>query len=106
MIKLYFFLIFTVCYQWSNAQADGTFQEFYDDGQLQTEGHYKDNRRVGEWKEYHPNGQISAVYSYSNGKWDKEGIYYFDNGAVRREIKKVNNDYITRIPAQLIHFFP
>lgn len=80
--------------QVSFAQVDGLFEEHFDDGQLKVQGYYKNKKPVGEWKEYHPNGQLSGMYSYTDGKLNKERISYFDNGTIKSETKKVNDAYI------------
>ena len=37
---------------------NGKWNYYYDDGQLQQTGEYGDFGRIGEWKEYHPNGAL------------------------------------------------
>ncbi len=95
MRKLYFILFFLIFIQSSYAQLDGPFEEYFDNGQLKTQGQYENKKFAGEWKEYHPNGQLSGVYSYTDGKLNKEKIYYFDNGNIRSETKEVSKEYIT-----------
>lgn len=96
MVKRFMFLIFIICFQFSYAQADGHFEEFFEDGQLKTEGQYKNKKKDGEWKSYHPNGQLAEVYTYTDGKRNREYTAFFIDGKVSRETKKINNEYITK----------
>lgn len=41
-----------------------SFFFFHDNGQLREVGYYKENQRIGVWKEYHENGSIAAVGEY------------------------------------------
>lgn len=78
----------------------------YDDGQKVEEGDYLNNKKVGIWIKYYPNGNINheitmannipngyAKFYYKNGKLQEEGMwqnnkwvgeykYYHENGAV------------------------
>ncbi|MFH6768558.1 hypothetical protein V8G56_07415 [Gaetbulibacter aquiaggeris] len=52
----------------SFSQENGLFEMHYDNGQLKVSGEYKNQERVGEWKEYFENGTLSHIYSYHKGK--------------------------------------
>lgn len=96
MVKNLIFLIFIICFQFSFAQVDGNFEEFFEDGQLKTQGQYKNKKKDGEWRSYHPNGQLAQVYTYTDGKRNREYTAFFVDGKVSRETKKVDNEYITK----------
>jgi len=49
------------------------------------EGSYKDNKRIGVWKEYHKNGNLKSSITYVNGKPEGPTISYYENGKVREE---------------------
>jgi len=53
---------------------DGTFIEFYRDGQKFTEGTYKMGIHSGTWKFWHANGQLCKSTTFKNGlpdgQWD------------------------------------
>lgn len=96
MQKCFSIVLMLLFSQVSIAQADGLFEDYFDNGQLKKQGYYKDKKSIGEWKEYHPNGQLSRVYSYTDGKLNKEKISYFENGNISRETKKVNDAYLIK----------
>ena len=59
---------------------DGTFTEFYRNGQKYAEGKYKMGVFEGSWQYWFPNGQLCKEISFKNGKadgqwevFDKEG---------------------------------
>ncbi len=47
-------------------------------------GQVEDGMRIGAWKGWHLNGQLSWVFEYENGKTRKRTIWH-DNGAKRME---------------------
>lgn len=46
----------------------GGFTSWYDNGNMESNGFYKDDIMEGEWKWFHDNGQPSTVETYKNGK--------------------------------------
>lgn len=46
---------------------DGQSQSWYENGQLESTGTYKDNIITGTWKWFRENGQPSSIETYSNG---------------------------------------
>ena len=75
-------------------EKNGSFQEFFETGELRQEGQYKNGKRFGEWKNYYKNGNISTVHTYSDGKKDRANLSYYENGQVSEKIEKVGNDNI------------
>ncbi|MBA6152281.1 energy transducer TonB [Gelidibacter maritimus] len=96
MIKRFIILIVLTSFQFSYAQEDGSFKEFFEDGQFKTEGQYKNKKKDGVWKSYHPNGQLSKVYTYVDGKRSREYTAFFKDGKMSGETKKINNEYLTK----------
>ena len=66
-------------------RRQGPWKFFYEDGELRSEGSYKDNLRVGKWKYYFLDGKIEQEGRYANDNPDGTWIWYFDNGQVRKE---------------------
>ncbi len=65
---------------------DGTWKEFYNDGQLRSEGLYSLGKRIGRWRFYHQNGSIEQEGNYNNqGNTDGAWKWYYDTGIVLRE---------------------
>ena len=103
---------------------DGAYLEYYPDGQKFCEGQYEKGVMVGEWKYWHPSGQIcktidfkvgkpegkvevfradgtlESVQSFKAGKRDGEWVTYYDDGKTPK-VKvtivdgKVNGERIT-----------
>ena len=89
-------ILFLFSFQSAVAQekTDGPFKDYYDSGELYTEGQYKNQKRVGEWKRYYKNGQISRLFGYNKGKLNEEEISYYKDGIVSNKTEKVGDDYI------------
>lgn len=49
----------------SNGLKQGVWQKKQDNGRLLYEGQFKDDKPVGEWKRYHPGGQLKALIVYN-----------------------------------------
>ncbi|MGD1846968.1 MAG: toxin-antitoxin system YwqK family antitoxin [Salibacteraceae bacterium] len=47
---------------------DGTWKEWYPNGQLIYQMHYESDVPVGEWQWWHENGQLKTTFRYENGK--------------------------------------
>ena len=44
------------------------------------QGSLKDGKKVGEWVEYHDNGQLEKKVEYKDGQLEGESVGYFRNG--------------------------
>ncbi len=64
----------------------GKWQEFFETGELKSEGNYKDNKHIGQWKFYFQNGKLEQIGNYNN-KGNVEGFWkwYYSNGEIHRE---------------------
>ena len=47
---------------------EGPFEAYYDNGQLEEKGIYKDGQRDGPYEFYYDNGQLSSKVIYKDGK--------------------------------------
>ncbi len=66
-------------------KRQGKWKEFYETGELKSEGSYKNSNRTGKWKFYFPNKSIEVSGSYSNkGKMDGEWQWFYPNGELMR----------------------
>lgn len=59
---------------------EGEFRSWYEDGTLESEGKYRDDRRSGQWTFHHPNGQISAEGGFSKGQETGAWELFHENG--------------------------
>lgn len=57
---------------------------YYDNGQIQQEGFYKNGKVHGEWISYNMDGEKVAIGKYENGK--KVGKWFFWSGADLMEV--------------------
>jgi antitoxin component YwqK of YwqJK toxin-antitoxin module len=48
----------------ANGLRQGLWQKKQDNGRLIYEGNFKNDKPVGEWKRYHPGGQVKAIIEY------------------------------------------
>jgi antitoxin component YwqK of YwqJK toxin-antitoxin module len=64
----------------------GFWKEFYLNGNIKSEGEYKNGKKTGKWKYYHENGKIEQEGSY-NSKGNKQGkwIWYYPSGNLLRD---------------------
>lgn len=68
LLTLFLFLPFALSAQInqtdSNGLRQGLWQKQQENGRLAYEGQFKDDKPVGEWKRYHPGGQLKALIEY------------------------------------------
>ncbi len=50
---------------------------YYDNGQIQQQGHFKDGKLEGSWVAYDSNGTKKSIGAYANG--EKTGKWFFWN---------------------------
>jgi antitoxin component YwqK of YwqJK toxin-antitoxin module len=58
----------------------GEYIEWHENGQKKSEGSYKDGKRVGEYIEWHENGQKKSEGSYKDGKKIGVSVNWDPNG--------------------------
>src|SRR5947209_710870 len=68
----------------------GPFHEFYQSGQVHTEGNYEHGLEQGLWREYHENGQVAAEGHFVDGAED--GVWQWWNAKGREEETIVYRD--------------
>jgi len=62
---------------------------YYDNGQIQQEGFFKEGKLDGKWIAYDTNGNKKSIGEYSNGQ--KIGKWFFWNEANLSEVDYSNN---------------
>ena len=73
-----------------NNNQDGLWKIYYENGQLKAEGNFNNDEKVGLWKGYYENGYIhwQKEYVFFEGTLDyTKQVYYFENGEVKQKIK-------------------
>ena len=70
---------------------DGIYREYHENGQLQEEVNYIDDKRNGIYKSYWKNGQLCEEVNYIDDK--RNGIYksYYDNGQLWVEVNYIDD---------------
>jgi antitoxin component YwqK of YwqJK toxin-antitoxin module len=66
-------------------RRQGPWKEFYETGELKSEGNYKNGLREGEWVFYYRDGKEEQRGSYYKGKPDGEWKWIYNNGQTWRE---------------------
>jgi antitoxin component YwqK of YwqJK toxin-antitoxin module len=66
----------------ANGLRQGFWQKQQPNGRLMYEGNFKDGKPVGEWKRYHPGGQIKAVINYRTDS-DSAFTQLFDEWGIK-----------------------
>lgn len=70
---------------------DGPWKEFYEDGQMRSEGNYRQGKQIGKWRYYHPNGNLEQEGNFNNqGNADGNWVWYYDDTKVLREENFLN----------------
>jgi len=63
----------------------GLWKEYYDSGELRSEGKYENGVRVGEWKFYYKNTKLDQKGKYVKGKPEGDWRWFYQNGNSWRE---------------------
>jgi len=63
----------------------GLWKEYYETGELRSEGKYENGVKVGEWKYYYRNGKLDQKGKYVKGKPEGEWKWFHENGNPWRE---------------------
>lgn len=64
---------------------EGHFIEYYQNGNVASEGNYIDGLEDGYWKDYYENGKIAAEGYYSKGEETGKWCYYDEQGNLEDE---------------------
>jgi hypothetical protein len=83
---------------YKNDIRDGIWEYYRGDGQLESKGSYKNDKKDRIWEYYYDNGKLSYKRSYKNGIRDGIWEYYYDNGKLRYKGSYKNGKYIKKIP--------
>ena len=58
----------------------------YENGQIKSEGNYKDGKPDGKVIDWYENGQIEAEGNYKDGKLDGKATYWHENGKIKGKV--------------------
>jgi len=80
IILIFFFPVFAfsqINQTDGNGLRQGIWQKQQPNGKLIYQGNFKDGKPIGEWKRFHPGGQIKAIINYRIDS-DSAGVQLFD----------------------------
>ncbi|MBC66605.1 MAG: hypothetical protein CML63_07925 [Rhodobacteraceae bacterium] len=63
-----------------NGKRDGFWESYFENGQLNWKGSYKNDNLDGPWEYYHKNGQLSFKGNYVDGKEEGSFEHFKENG--------------------------
>lgn len=63
-----------------DGKKEGLWKNFFEDGELKSEGNFKNNRQVGEWKFFFNGSVPEQIGNFSNGYFDGEWKWFHKNG--------------------------
>ena len=64
---------------------NGKWKDLFENGKVQAEGQFRDNRRSGVWKFYNTGNILEQTGSYNNGRPDGLWKWYYSGGELLRE---------------------
>jgi len=67
----------------SKGERHGSWEYYYDDGQLLSKGNYVAGKQHGSWEYYYDDGQLLSKGNYVAGKEHGSWEVYYDNGKLR-----------------------
>ena len=65
---------------------------YYDNGNVQQVGYFRDGKLDGKWTSYEVNGTIKAIAEYTNG--EKSGKWIFSDAITSKEVDFSNNQIV------------
>jgi hypothetical protein len=75
-----------------NGKKDGSWEIYYDNGQLLVKGDYKNGKKQGYWESYWDDGKFGSKGDYKDGKRDGPWEIYYDNGQLWSKGDYTNNE--------------
>jgi len=76
----------------TNNNINGIVKDYYEDGKLKFEIHYKGGRFEGISKYYYENGKLISEAKFKNGKLEGISVIYYESGALNSEINYKNGE--------------
>jgi antitoxin component YwqK of YwqJK toxin-antitoxin module len=68
-----------------DGKKEGHWKNLYENGEIRSEGIFKNNRQVGEWKFFFNGGVAEQIGNFSNGLFDGEWKWFYKSGKPLRE---------------------
>ena len=71
----------------------GLYESFYENGQLDYRGNYKNGKKEGLWESYYTNGQFRRKENYKDGKQHGLHEVFYENGQLLYRRNYKNGEY-------------
>ena len=77
-----------------DGKKEGHWRNLYENGELKSEGNFKNSRQTGEWKFFFSGGVPEQIGNFANGSFDGEWKWFYKNGKPLRveEYRKGKRD--------------
>lgn len=69
----------------AKGERHGFWKKYHDNGQLSSEGKYKDGKQHGFWKYYYSTGELKSEGFCKDGLWKGFWKAYYRNGQLKSE---------------------
>jgi len=63
---------------------NGEWKQYFENGQLMSEGFFSDGKAVGQWSEYYQNGSLNHEVNYDWHDAPQLESFYYDNGQLKK----------------------
>ena len=73
-----------------NDKSEGVWNYWYENGKLLSCGSFINDLKEGKWTYWYENGSIKSEGMYKKGNHEGDWVYYFDNGNIKSMGKYVN----------------
>ena len=71
---------------YKDGKPDGKVIDWYENGQIEAEGNYKDGKPDGKVTGWFENGQIQTVLNLKDGKLNGKVIDWYENGKIKGKV--------------------
>ena len=78
-----------------NGLKEGLNTSWKENGEKSFESNYTNHKRNGPWMSWYDNGQKNSEGMYKDGKVDGLEIYWYQNGQKYREVSFINGELIS-----------
>ena len=68
---------------YDNGNLEGILINYFSNGNIKETGFVRNNRWVGEYKDYYDNGKIREQKNYLDGKLEGKALLYYKNGEIK-----------------------
>jgi antitoxin component YwqK of YwqJK toxin-antitoxin module len=69
---------------YKNGKEDGPYYQFQRNGIIQSEGFFRNGKKIGTWERYDHEGNLYSETTYKNGKQHGPYYEYYNNGTIQR----------------------